>query len=252
MNSVQTRLSVDRRDGVLLLTLDCPERLNAVTVETLAALAAALQTADAPVVITGRGRAFSAGQDLHELAALDVHDERAVTEHLDLYQQITTIVSALAFPTVAAINGVAVGFGAELALACDMRVASPSARMGFVETRRGLFQTNGVTWLLPRLVGHGRAAHLLLTGDILDSWSLEAWGLVTVMAPEHELLTTAIGLALRAGAGDDLSLALVKAALARTWTSSLPEMMAVEVYGMRACLDAGIATAGAQAFVSTP
>ncbi|HXV94292.1 MAG TPA: enoyl-CoA hydratase/isomerase family protein, partial [Pseudonocardia sp.] len=214
-------VSVD--GGVLVAVLDRPDRLNAVRAQTLRELLAVLGEAERrsdvhSVVITGRGRAFSAGQDLAELRDRladpgDALADGTARAHLDHLQSVTRRMLAHPKVLVAAVNGVAVGFGAELALACDVRIAGPDARMGFVEVNRGLFETNGVLWTLPRLVGHGRAADLLLTGEIVDAAEAHRIGLVSRLVPDTDPTAAAVALARRIASGAPTSLRLLKQAL---------------------------------------
>ncbi|MGL4744393.1 MAG: enoyl-CoA hydratase/isomerase family protein, partial [Dermatophilaceae bacterium] len=146
--------------------------------------------------------------------------------------------------------GPAVGFGAELALACDLRMAATSARIGFVEITRGLFPTNGVLWLLPRLVGHGNAVDLLLSGELVGAERAHEMGLVSRVALDAELLDEAAALARSIASGGSTTLRLLKRQLRRVWTDDLPTTMAAEVDGMLACLADPDTRTRMRAFVS--
>lgn len=242
-------------DGVLTITLDCPDRLNAVTSGTLVRLLELLDLANGDdvrvVVVTGAGRAFSAGQDLQELDD-DLNGPPDETKHhrqLAAYQAITDRVMASSKPFIAAVNGVAVGFGAELALACDVRIASDTARIGFVEATRGLFQTNGVMWLLPRVVGHGNAARMLLTGEILGADACLRSGLVSSVHPAAELPDAVAALARRIRDNAPTSVRLVKEVLGVSWTESREQVMQREVDGMLAVLRTEDLLEGTRAFL---
>jgi len=252
---VDTRLHVECADGVLTLTFDRPDRLNAITSKTVVAVLEQLDRAAhddtvAVVVFTGAGQAFTAGQDLQELAtSFESADEGAAREALARFQAVTERVLALDKPTVAAVNGVAVGFGAELALACDIRLASTTARFGYVEATRGLFQTNGVLWLLPRVVGHGNAVRLLLTGEIVEAAEALRIGLVSSLHAPSEVLPAAVALARRLAANAPQSVRMVKDVLRATWDQPLGTVMAREVEGMLACLASRDLREGTAAFL---
>lgn len=247
-------------DGVLTAVLDRPERLNAVRERTLDELWGVLDDAERrpdvrAVVLTGRGRAFSSGHDLAEFAAQLDAPGTALTDgtaraRLDRLQALTRRMLAHPKVLVAALNGVAVGLGAELALACDLRIAGASARIGFVEVTRGLFETNGALWLLPRLVGHGRAADLLLTGDVVDAAEAHRIGLVSRLVPDADLPVAAATLARRVAGGAPTSVALLKRALAATWEADLATVLEREVQGMLTCLASPELAAGVRAFLA--
>lgn len=196
-------------DGVATVLLDRPAVRNAVRARTVEELSAALdgvaaRAADIDVVVlAGAGPAFCAGQDLKEAAeslARGVSAD-AVREHVTAIQGLTVQLRALPMPVIAAVHGPAVGMGAELSLACDLRLAGPAARWQFPETLRGQIATNGSTCLLPGLVGTGRALSLMLTGEPVDAATAVAIGLADE-APAGDLAAAiqAVTDAVRAGA----------------------------------------------------
>lgn len=250
------RLRSALHEGVLTVTLDRPDRLNAVTVDTLRAFLDLCDRARQPdvavVVVTGAGRAFSAGQDLESLERDlldDGHDEDAFRAQLAVFQGVTEAVLSHPKPFVAAVNGVAVGFGAELALACDVRLAATTARIGFVEATRALFQTNGVMWLLPRVVGHGNAARMLLTGELVDAAEAHRVGLVSSVHEPADLLPAAQALAATIRDNAPISTRLVKQVLARSGQESLEQVLEREVEGMLECLRSEDLREGTRAFL---
>lgn len=186
-------VQVEVADGVAVARLNRPERLNAcrrATYEALHALFARLEREDAwgGLVLTGNGRAFCSGHDLD-----DVHgDERTVAETVVLLQDITRRALACSKPLVAAVNGPAVGFGVEVMLAFDLRIAAPGAYFMLPELSRGLFHTNGTYHLLPRLVGSGVAADMILTGRRVTADEALRSGLVSRVVAADELLPVAI------------------------------------------------------------
>lgn len=179
-------LSVERRDGVALVYLDRPDRMNALSrnlLLELEALGPELENDAAlrAVVVTGRGaRAFSAGADLKERVGLDEAD---VLELLHLFRRAFAWLDRLPVPSIAAINGVALGGGLELALACDLRVAHESAVLGLPETSLAIIPGAGGTQRLPRLVGRAKATELILLGRRLNAAEALTSGLVHRVVP---------------------------------------------------------------------
>lgn len=245
------------RGGVAVVTFDRPDTLNAFRTSTHQQLSAALARAESDdsvrvVIMTGNGRAFSSGQDLDELKEILSHPDdllgRAV-ERVEMLQDLTRQLLAIPKPTIAAINGVAVGLGAELALACDLRIASTTASVGFVEATRGLFQTNGVMYLLPRLVGYGRAMELLLTGRIVPADEADRIGLVGRVVAPDQLMATAIETAQQLERNAPISVRLVKEVLAQTYDLDLPAMLELEVKGMVETLKSADLRDGVDSFI---
>ncbi|MGV9303550.1 enoyl-CoA hydratase-related protein [Nonomuraea sp. NPDC004354] len=220
-------------DAVATVTLDRPDAMNSLTAELKAALLEALREAAASgavraVLITGAGRAFCAGQDLREHAdnlAAGRGLADTVREH---YNPLVEVITGMAKPVVAAVNGVAAGAGASLAYACDLRVASERAKFAMAFTGIGLAPDSGASWTLQRLVGQGRAAELLLLGEPLDAARALELGLVARVVPDDELLKTAHELAVRLAAGPTKAFAATKRALAFAATHTLGESLALE------------------------
>src|SRR3989449_8173100 len=192
----------DVADSVATITLNRPDRLNAVTARSIDELIAAFDAADADdgvraVIVTGAGRAFCAGADLGAGGkTFDRAPGLKPDEHRDGGGRVTLRIFDLKKPVIAAINGPAVGFGITLTLPMDVRIVSSAARIGFVFTRRGVVPEACSTWFLPRLVGPSQAAEWVLTGRVFDGEEARAGGLVSrVVAPEA-LLPTARELAL--------------------------------------------------------
>jgi 2-(1,2-epoxy-1,2-dihydrophenyl)acetyl-CoA isomerase len=229
MTSPELRLEAS--DGVVTLTLDRPDALNALTVPLKEALLEAFRSiatdrAVRAVVLTGAGRAFCAGQDLRERTepeALPLADEIRAR-----YNPLIRAMRALDKPIVGAINGVAAGAGASLAFACDNRLASAGASFLLAIGRVGLIPDSGATWLLPRLVGGAKAAELALTSDPLDAEAAARVGLVARVVAADDLLQEAQALAARLAAGAPIALALTKAALDRAWSATLDEQLETE------------------------
>ena len=231
-------------DAIALVTLTAPERLNAIGTETLAALDAALTALESDdavraFVVTGEGRAFCAGADIDELSGLDgaagfARFVRAFTDVLDRLERHPK-------PSVAAIDGAALGGGLELALACDLRVASDRARLGVPEIKLGLLPGAGGTQRLPRLLPHGVALQMLLTGEPLGPVDAHRLGLVNELSGDSPARAVAERLARALAAGPPLALAAAKHLVQRGATLPLTEAIDLEreiVAGLFATEDA--------------
>lgn len=218
-------------DGVLTLTLNRPEALNAFTVEMKDALADALKDAARTrevrvVVLTGAGRAFSAGQDLKERQGPDAAD--LGTELRTRYNPLVLAMRRLEKPIIGAINGVAAGAGMSIALACDVIIASDKASFIEAFSRVGLVPDTGSTWLLPRLVGRARAAEMMFTADPIDAAAAERIGLVNRVVPAEKLMDEAHAFAARLAQSAPIALALTKRALNRALDSRLEDALEFE------------------------
>jgi 2-(1,2-epoxy-1,2-dihydrophenyl)acetyl-CoA isomerase len=218
-------------EGVLTLTLNRPDALNSFTVpmkeDLLAALKEAARSRDVRVVVlTGAGRAFSAGQDLKERQGADVPG--LGTELRTRYNPIILAMRRLEKPIIGAINGVAAGAGCSVALACDLRIAADTA--SFVEAfgRVGLVPDTGSSWFLPRLVGYARAAEMVLTTEAVDATTAERIGLVNRVVPADQLIDETNALAARLAQAAPIALALAKRALNRALESSLEDALEYE------------------------
>ena len=178
-------------DGVALITVDRPEKLNALNRDTMGELADAFNRVrdDAAIrglIVTGAGeKAFVAGADIKELAVLSPVEAQALSQR---GQAIFRRLETMSKPSVAAINGFALGGGLELAMSCTIRVAVPGAKLGQPEVKLGIVPGYGATQRLPRLVGRGRALDMLISGELIDSAEAYRIGLVNYIAPQEELL----------------------------------------------------------------
>ncbi len=221
-------LRVEVDGAVATLTLDRPEALNALTVPVKVALRQAFESLSADravraVILTGAGRAFCAGQDLAEREQPDAAPLEA--EVRDRYNPIIRAIRSMGQPVMAAVNGVAAGAGASLALACDLRICAEEARFVLAFGRIGLVPDSGATWFLPRIVGPAKAAELALVGDQVDATEALRLGLVSHVVPADRLLVEARALAERIAEGAPLAMALTKEALQRSATITLDEAL---------------------------
>ena len=218
-------------DGVLTLTLNRPDALNSFTVEMKEAFLAALKDAARDrevraIVVTGVGRAFSAGQDLKERQAPGVAD--LGTELRVRYNPIILAMRRLEKPIIGAVNGVAAGAGISVALACDIVIAAEGATFIEAFSRVGLVPDTGSTWFLPRLVGLHRAAEMMFTGDPVDAATAERIGLVNRAVPADRLMAEANALAARLAKSAPIALALAKRALNRAYEMDLEQALGYE------------------------
>jgi len=226
-------IRVDVADAIATITLDRPEALNALTGAMLADLLAAFRRsardrAVRAVVLTGAGRAFCAGQDLKERLAPDAPPLAVVVR--ERYNPIITAMRMLDQPIVGAINGVAAGAGASLALACDVRLAAETASFALAFGRIGLVPDSGATWFLPRLIGPAKAAELALTGATLSAEDAERFGLVARVVPAETLAAETRDVAARLAALAPVALAQTKRALERSWSLDLDTALEEEAW----------------------
>jgi 2-(1,2-epoxy-1,2-dihydrophenyl)acetyl-CoA isomerase len=219
--------------GVQTITLNRPERLNAFNPEMHRLLREALARAgddDAvrAVLLTGAGRGFCSGQDLSERdVGGDAPIDLSVTIE-SLYNPLVRRMRALPKPIVCAVNGVAAGAGASVALACDLVLAARSASFIQAFAKIGLVPDSGGTWLLPRLAGRARAMGLALLGDRLGAEDAARWGLIWKTVDDDKLMAEAGGLARALAAGPTRAYALVKRALDASETNTLDAQLDLE------------------------
>jgi 2-(1,2-epoxy-1,2-dihydrophenyl)acetyl-CoA isomerase len=229
----QAPVLVDVRAGYRVITLNRPQRLNAFTEEMHRMLAAAIRDAEADddcraLLITGAGRGFCAGQDLNDRLARP--GEKVVLggtlEHF--YNPLVRKLRALPFPVVGAVNGVAAGAGANVALACDIVLAARSASFVQAFAKIGLVPDSGGTWFLPRLVGAARARGLALLAEPLPAEKAEAWGLIWKAVDDDKLMSEAEKLCTHFATAPTVGLALTKRALEAAETNSLSAQLDLE------------------------
>ena len=227
-------------NGVQTITLDRPERLNAVNPQLADEFPVALATAardDAvrAVVITGAGRGFCAGLDLSEPVSLTGGPRADRIDPLYWVGKWVLALTRCEKPVIAAVNGAAAGAGFGLALACDLRVVAQGARMTAGYVRRGLSPDAGVSWFLPRLVGHGRAAEILFSGRDIEADEAERIGLATRVVPDGESLVAAQTLAAQLAAGPPIALALTKRLLFESASAPLESHLRSELGHIKTC-----------------
>ena len=251
-----TELLFHSQDNIAFITLNRPEVLNALRRSMFQQLLDLLDEVARDdsirvVLITGSGRAFSAGIDLEEISHLfdgSMTMEQARVE-LDEMQELTRRMVNLPKPIIAAINGIAIGAGAEITIASDIRIASQAASFVFAEVQRGLFQTNGVMHRLPRLIGMGRAAQVMLTGEKIPAQTALEMGLVSRVVPAEMLMDEALKLAHSLTANAPISMRLVNQVLHKSYDLDLEAVMQLETDGTLECLSSRDLQEGVQAFM---
>ncbi len=241
MNPQHFRYAED--EGVATIRLDRPARLNALTFESYAELRdafAALQERESvrSVLITGTGRAFCSGGDVEDIIGklLGVPDAKLLA-FTRMTCDLIGNMRALEKPIVAALNGTTCGAGAVIAAAADVRIAAESARIAFLFTKVGLSGADmGAAWLLPRLVGLGRATELLMLGDFIDAREAERIGLYNRVVPEAELADTALRVARRLADGPAHGLAVTKRMLNAEAAMTLDQALQEEAWIQALCM----------------
>ncbi|MGH8973105.1 MAG: enoyl-CoA hydratase-related protein [Acidimicrobiia bacterium] len=222
-------ITLETKDGVATLTLNRPDAYNAFNdamgEETADALGqVARDDGVRAVLLTGAGKAFCSGQDLKSIAP-----GRSLGDVVEkVWNPVLRRLWDVEKPVVAALNGIAAGAGASLALACDLRIASEKAALSVVFTKVAVVPDSGITWTLPRLVGMGKALELAYLADPVDAATAERLGLVNRVVPAESLAEEADALARRLAQGPTLAYGLTKRAMRRAATSTFPEALEYE------------------------
>jgi len=197
MSETLSILDVRNEFGILILTLNRPDKLNALNREVLLALDKQIEFASISelvkgIIITGSGvKAFAAGADISEFSSLQSHEAQLLSQEGQLiFQKIDKLTK----PVIAAVNGFALGGGFELALACHIRIASDNAKFGLPESTLGLLPGYGGTQRLPLIIGKGRAIEIMLTAEQITADKALTWGIVNAVTTQEELLPTCIAL----------------------------------------------------------
>lgn len=247
-------IRVDHHDGWVEITLNRPERLNSFTEEMHLGLRVALEAARdqraRAVLLTGAGRGFCAGQDLgdRDPSKMDGPPDLSVTVRT-FYAPLVRLIRALPCPVICAVNGVAAGAGANLALACDIVLGGHGAKFIQSFSKVGLIPDTGGSWHLPRLLGEARAKGLALTATPLSAQQAEDWGLIWKAIPDADLMAEARALAQQLADGPTLGLGLTKQAIQDAATSSLDAHLETEADMMKTCGESADYAEGVSAFL---
>jgi enoyl-CoA hydratase/carnithine racemase len=185
-------LLIDFADHILTITLNRPDRLNAISGPMLGALSDTLQQANVDpevraVILTGAGRGFCSGLDLKDQASGNGMGPRGY-RLFDLHNSPPIVINRMDKPMICALNGAAAGYGMDMALGCDIRIASENGKLGAVFAKRGVLPESGGCWYLPRLIGWAKAAEVAFLGDVLDAQRSLELGLVNRVVPHDQLM----------------------------------------------------------------
>ena len=225
-------INTETSNNVLTITLNRPKALNAFNDQMIKETTSAFKQAGKDsevrsVIITGKGRAFSSGQDLKEVN--DRKDDFSIGRHLRQgYNQLIMAMVSLEKPVIAAVNGVAAGAGCSVALAADIRIAAESASFIQVFSRVGLIPDSGSTWLLPRLIGYARAYEMAITSDRISAEKALDWGIVNQVTGSDRLMEIVDGWAQTLATGPTLAYGLTKRAMVRGYNQSLAQSLEYE------------------------
>ncbi len=251
MNKSYETVLLDRRDRVAVITINRPEKRNALNIQTRAEGAAILDELRADdsvrvVVITGAGdKAFIAGADIAEFAGRTAISQREIMLERGLFNAVDTFPK----PIIAMVNGYCLGGGCEVALACDIRVASEIASFGQPEINLGIIPGGGGTQRLPRLVGEGKAMEMILTGEIIDAQTAFNLGLVNHVVPADQLEIKTMEIANRIAEKSPIALRLAKEAIKLASRSNLDEGLRREVDLFALCFSSADKAEGVAAFL---
>ncbi len=223
---------VENTDGFAVITLNRPDKLNAFNATQNKSLLAALEAADADpecraVLLTGAGRGFCAGQDLGDRDPSDGVPDLGETIET-LYNPMIRKIRSIEMPVICAVNGVAAGAGANVALACDIVLAARSARFIEVFSKIGLVPDSGGTWTVTRLVGEARAKAMMMIAESVPADKAESWGLIWQAVDDGDLMETAKRLAARLAQGPTAGLGLTKTLVHQAATNTLDQQLDLE------------------------
>lgn len=247
---------LERTDSIATIVLNRPDKLNAFSGTMRTQLLAAVESVAADLsvrvlVITGAGRAFCAGGDIEYMAELKRKNAEfcEISKLMDMGRRVVTALRHIDRPVIAAVNGPAAGAGLNLALACDLRIASEAATFGATFSRIGLMVDWGGSYFLPRLVGTAAALRMLWTGDVLKAEEALRLGLIDQVVPADDHLTVVAELARRLAAAPPTAVEWAKRAVYRSHSASLRDMLMLEIEAQQDCWESEDSREGIQAFV---
>ncbi len=245
---------VDKHDGWVEITLNRPERLNSFNDEMHLALRTELESARdsgaRAILLTGAGRGFCAGQDLGDRDPSKMDSPPDLGETINkFYAPLVKLIRSMEFPVICAVNGVAAGAGANIALACDIVLAAQSAKFIQSFSKVGLVPDAGGSWSLTHLLGEARAKGLSLTAEPLSATKAENWGLIWKAIPDAELMQEARDLTQKLANGPTLGLGLTKAAIHAARSNTFDEQLALEAQYQKTCGESPDYAEGVTAFL---
>jgi len=252
---IYEEIAFEKEKGVAIITFNRPDKLNALSPRLRVDIARAIDDVSDDeetrvLVITGAGRGFCSGADLSVRSSNNPADLGLGERYrLDPVGWLCIRIHNLHKPTIAAVNGVAAGAGLSLALACDMRIASETARFGSIFVKRGLVPDNGSTYFLPKLVGVAKACELMFIGELIDAKEAERIGMVNAIVPPDELMPMTMDLATKIAKGPPLAIQLTKRAIYKGLTRDLTSQVEYEAYSQAIAGTTEDAEEGVRAFM---
>lgn len=240
---IPEELKLEKDQGIALLTINRPDKMNAMTTEMWYGLRECIEDVRLDdevkvLLITGSGAAFCSGSDVVKRLGARLGDnppEVSRQEMLEPTGYVASLMSRLSKPIIGAINGAAAGAGLSLALLCDIRIASDKARFGATWVRVGLVPDVGASYLLPRLIGVDRSLELMLTGRVIDAQEAERLGMVTRVVPAEELLPASLELARKIAQGPTIAQDFIKRGVHNGLHRTLDQQLEFESWGQRVC-----------------
>jgi enoyl-CoA hydratase len=251
-NRTPENILIERHERIAIITINRPEKLNALNIRTREEISEALDELRVDdeirvVILTGAGeKAFIAGADINEFAGRTAIGQRAVMRSRNVF----TTADEFPKPLIAMINGFCLGGGNELALSCDLRIASENARFGQPEINLGIIPGGGGTQRLTRLVGEGRAMRMILTGEMIDAAEAFRIGLVNEVHPPDQLLGKTLDLARLIAGKSPIALAMAKSAVKAAARTTLREGLDVEIDLFSLCFSSEDMQEGVSAFLA--
>lgn len=236
----------DKSGQIVTITLNRPTALNAFNPQLRADLMDALRTAESDddvrcVILTGAGRAFSSGADVRiyneTIQQNELSDEISspLVTPIFVRENHLSLIMGMTKPVIAAINGVAVGLGATIPVSCDLRIMAESARLAFIFVKRGIVGEFGANFLLPRLIGYGKAKELFLTGRFVEAREAKEIGLVNDVVPDDKLMQAAMEMARTIAANPPIAVKFIKRANNLSIDSSLRDVVEFENWAFATC-----------------
>lgn len=246
-----------KQDGIAVLTLNRPDKLNAISPTMWFELARVMEETQRDdeirvLVLTGAGRGFCAGADVAETLTLAISGQAPPRTKDQLKEPVGVAglrLAKLEKPTLAAVNGVAAGMGFSFALACDIRIASENARFTNAFVRMGLIPDNGMTYFLTRLVGLARALELMYTCESISAAEAERIGLVNRVVPAEDLMKTTIDMAKKIAEGAPIAVEMTKQTATRALNCDLEQLISIETFAQKVCLETEDFKEGVAAFI---